>query len=116
VDVTAPLHQQVVVGSTAQLQEAVTRFTAEGFGPRQMSDELAILVRSGRQKRLGLGFILLSVLCFPVGLLVAINRSRQAAESTVTIRVEAAAPETAATPAAPDRRQELRLSDDGQQW
>ena len=117
-------HQQLVVGSKQELDEAVARFTATGYGPRQMSGELAILVRPGRQKRLGLAFVLLILVCFPIGILVAINRSRQAAEeSTVTIRVEAVVPSASgsgsASASAPTARvapPALRMSEDGERW
>jgi hypothetical protein len=113
-------HQQLVVGSKEELDEAVARFTAAGYGPRQMSGELAILVRPGRQKSLGCAFVLLILVCFPLGILVAINRSRQAAEeSTVTIRVEAVVRSDTASDSAstvPVAPQALRLSEDGERW
>jgi hypothetical protein len=110
-------HQQLVVGSKEELDEAVARFTAAGYGPRQMSGELAILVRPGRQKSLGCAFVLLILVCFPVGILVAINRSRQAAEeSTVTIRVEAVVPSDTASTTVPATAQALRMSEDGERW
>ena len=49
-------HQQVVVSSKAQFDQAIQQYIAQGYAPRQMTHEMAILAKPGQQNNLGCAF------------------------------------------------------------
>jgi hypothetical protein len=107
-------HQQVVVGSKPEFDAAVQHYIASGFGPRQMSNELAILTTVNPQKSLGCGFVFWCVVFFPVAIIMLVNRSKDRGERSITIRLQqASAPTLVAQPSVPAP---LRMSEDRQSW
>lgn len=113
-----PQHQQFVVDSKEHFDMAVQQYIAMGFGPRQMTSELAILARQGQQKGLGCGFVFWMVVFFPIALIMLFNRSNQVAEQTVTIRLVQSNVSVLPGPAgfAPAMPQDLCMSDDREFW
>ena len=111
-------HQQVVVHSKEQFDVAIQRFLAMGYGPRQMTAELAILVKPGQQKNLGCAFIFWCLAFFPIAIMMAVARNKQAQESTVTIRLDATGGSVLPPPdaPAPPLPQALSMSEDRQSW
>lgn len=111
-------HQQVVVHSKEQFDMAVQQYLVMGYGPRQMTAELAILVRPGSQSSLGCGFVFWLFVFFPIAIIMLLNHNKQQGESTVTIRLDDSgglslgAPPSA-TPAMPS---ELMMSEDRSYW
>lgn len=111
-------HQQVVVTTKDQFDMAVQQYLARGYGPRQMTGELAILVRPGQQSSLGCAFWFWLFVFFPIAIVIAMNNGKQAGELSVTIRLDTAgglalgapAPQVAPLPT------ELTMSDDRQFW
>lgn len=112
-------HQQVVVGTKQEFDAAVQNYIAMGFGPRQMSNELAILYRASQQKGLGCAFWFWVIFFFPIAIIMLMMRSNQPGEQTVTIRLEQSTPAPPLPgPAsfAPQTPQTLQMSEDRRTW
>jgi hypothetical protein len=110
-------HQQVVVTSKQQFDMAVQQYMSMGYGPRQITSELAILVKPGENKPLGCAFWFWVFVFFPVAILMAINHNKQGQELTVTIRLDLSAGSVLPPPpSGPAMPQELVMSEDRQHW
>jgi hypothetical protein len=82
-----PQHQQIVVNSKVDFDMTIQRYISMGYGPRQMSNELAILAKAG-DANLGCAFFFWLVFFFPVAIMMYLKNQRDAQESTVTIRLD----------------------------
>ena len=111
-------HQQVVVTTKQQFDMAVQQYLSQGYGPRQMTGDLAILVKPGKSKGLGCGFWFWLFVFFPIAIIMAINSNKEAGEATVTIRLDPSAgsvlPPPGSAKAPPPAS--LTMSEDRQTW
>ena len=107
-----------MVHSKEQFDIAVQSYLAMGYGPRQMTAELAILAKPGQQKNLGCMFIFWLLFFFPVAIIMLLSRNKDAQESTVTIRLDLTGGPVISVPRGPVHKlpQELKMSDDRQFW
>jgi len=113
-------HQQVNVESKHHFDSAVQQYISRGFAPRQMSNEFAILFKPGEQKGLGCGFVLCLLIpfCWPIAIIMLVNRSKQVGEQTITIRLQEKSQPTLPGPDdfAPAIPAQLQMSEDRESW
>lgn len=111
-------HQQIVATSKEQFDTAVQQYLAFGYGPRQMTSDIAILVKPGQQSQLGCAFWFWLIVFFPVAIIIAVGNNSKAADSSVTIRLDLSGGMSLGAPAAQvaPLPTELTLSDDKQYW
>lgn len=112
-------HQQVVVDSKERFDTTIQQYISAGYGPRQMTNELAILFKPGAQNNLGCMFWFWIFVFFPVAIVMAVNNSnKETGELTVTIRLEKSTASVLPGPGAfvPDMPAELQMSPDRDHW
>lgn len=111
-------HQQVVVTTKQQFDVAVQQYIGMGYGPRQMTNDVAILVKAGDDKGLGCMFVFWLLVFFPIAIIMLVNQNKRAGDVTVTIRLDASGGTSlgAPAPAKPSMPTELVMSEDRQYW
>lgn len=113
-----PQNHLIVATSKAEFDMTVQQYIGWGYGPRQITSDMAILFRPGSHKSLGCGFVFWLLVFFPIAIIMAVSNANQAAESTVTIRLDTAGglvlpPPPSARPPMPT---ELTMSEDRGFW
>lgn len=112
-------HQQVVVDSKDRFDTAIQQYISAGYGPRQMTNDTAILFKPGAEPKLGCMFWFWVLVFFPVAIVMAINNNKkETGESTVTIRLERSPASVLPGPDsfAPDMPNQLQMTPDREQW
>jgi hypothetical protein len=114
----APTSQQVVVNTKEHFDLSLQQYLSAGYSPRQMTADLAILVKPGASSNLGCAFWFFLFVFFPIAIIMAISNGKQAGEQTVTIHLVVQQQPVLPGPQsfAPDLPTELQMSEDRQQW